>query len=49
MIPPVTPQVDARIFQPVLDRMPDPAGQTEAAALEVELASGFGVAHAVTV
>ncbi|MFI6883743.1 DegT/DnrJ/EryC1/StrS family aminotransferase [Streptosporangium canum] len=43
------PRVDAGIFQRVLDRMPDPAGRSEAAALESELATTFGAAHAVTV
>ncbi|MEV7006662.1 aminotransferase class I/II-fold pyridoxal phosphate-dependent enzyme [Streptosporangium sp. NPDC051022] len=49
MILPTPPPVDARIFQSVLDRMPDPAGQAETAALEEELEAAFGVAHAVAV
>ncbi|MEV4091078.1 DegT/DnrJ/EryC1/StrS family aminotransferase [Streptosporangium saharense] len=48
MIPP-PPSADARIFQAVLDRMPNPVGQIETTALENELAAAFGTAHAVTV
>ncbi|WP_328373345.1 DegT/DnrJ/EryC1/StrS family aminotransferase (plasmid) [Streptomyces sp. NBC_00445] len=36
-------------LKPTIDRMPDPAGRAEAAALESELAAVHGVRHAITV
>ncbi|MFF1712258.1 DegT/DnrJ/EryC1/StrS family aminotransferase [Streptomyces sp. NPDC058268] len=36
-------------LKPAIDRMPDPAGRAEAAALEAELATVHGVRHAIAV